>query len=178
MTTPTQHAAWDAEVDKLKNRLSVLSQSSLDGEDQKKLREIGLVQDRDWDGDRSDEGEDDGVGTGEEQVESDFVKAKQEAEDADEMRYDCKPPAVLFSLYPTAPFFPLLVVLIYAPPSELTSPIVFFYGTLMHPLVLTRVLGHQDPELEFQDAILLVSPDSLLLLPPASSSFSNRGRFR
>lgn len=27
----------------------------------------------------------------------------------------------------------------------------------MHPLILTRVLGHQDPELEFQDAILLVS---------------------
>jgi hypothetical protein len=44
----------------------------------------------------------------------------------------------------------------------LPSPAVFFYGTLMHPLILTRVLGHQDPELEFQDAILLVSTSGLL----------------
>lgn len=40
----------------------------------------------------------------------------------------------------------------------------------MHPLILTRVLGHQDPELEFQDAILLVSAFSVRgLLTPLSS---------
>jgi hypothetical protein len=85
MTSPPQHVTWNAEVDKLKNRLSVLSQSSMDGEDQKRLREIGMVQDREQD---SDGGET--VGTGEEAGQSDFVKARRQADHADEMRYDCE----------------------------------------------------------------------------------------
>jgi hypothetical protein len=84
MTSPTQRGTWNAEVDKLKNRLSVLSQSSMDGEDQKRLREIGMAQDREGD---SDGGET--VGTGQEARQSDFVKARRQADHADEMRYDC-----------------------------------------------------------------------------------------
>jgi hypothetical protein len=84
MTSPTQRGTWNAEVDKLKNRLSVLSQSSMDGEDQKRLREIGMAQDREGE---SDDGET--VGTGQEAGQSDFVKAKRQADHADEMRYDC-----------------------------------------------------------------------------------------
>jgi hypothetical protein len=85
MTSPPQHVTWNAEVDKLKNRLSVLSQSSMDGEDQKRLREIGMAQDREQD---SDGGET--VGRREEAGQSDFVKARRQADHADEMRYDCE----------------------------------------------------------------------------------------
>ena len=45
---------------------------------------------------------------------------------------------------------------------ETESSLVFFYGTLMHPLILTRVLGRVDPGVEFQDAILLVSRSPLV----------------
>lgn len=85
MTSPPQHVTWNAEVDKLKNRLSVLSQSSMDGEDQKRLREIGMAQDLEGD---SDGGET--VGRREEAGQSEFVKAKRQADHADEMRYDCE----------------------------------------------------------------------------------------
>jgi hypothetical protein len=39
-TTPPSTSTWSKEVDKLKNRLSVLSQSSLEVEDQEKLKGI------------------------------------------------------------------------------------------------------------------------------------------
>jgi hypothetical protein len=34
--------------------------------------------------------------------------------------------------------------------------LVFFFGTLMVPQILTRVLGHKGTDLTFQDAILPV----------------------
>lgn len=32
----------------------------------------------------------------------------------------------------------------------------FFYGTLMHPSILRRVIGHDGPDLEISPALLLV----------------------
>jgi hypothetical protein len=39
---------------------------------------------------------------------------------------------------------------------------VFFFGTLMVPQILTRVLDHKGPNLTFQDAVLPVRPSSFV----------------
>ena len=100
MTSPPQRTAWNAEVDKLKNRLSVLSQSSLDDEDQRRLRELGMEQHK------SEEGSGPGGTNLYDEVvtsgRSDFDLAREREDKTDEMRYDCESTSHAFLLDPSA----------------------------------------------------------------------------
>lgn len=41
----------------------------------------------------------------------------------------------------------------------------FFYGTLLHPSILRRVIGHHGADLDICPALLLVSPSQIQPLP-------------